>query len=153
MAYAEKLHRRLVEDLNRELGTLNYQTMMIYQPMPKLFGEISQKSGGNMLGLEQQEHNAILFTGSVIVKTSKKDFALAQTRLATLTAKVEEYAASIRGSNKLVYMNYASQFQDSLASYGKKNVEFIRKVAEKYDPSAAFQKRFVGGFKVSKVDV
>lgn len=126
---------------------------MFYQPIPKIFSEISEKKGGNMLGLEQQKHDAILFTGSAFVHTTKKEFAIAQTRLAILTAKAEEYAASIGGSNQLVYMNYASPAQDSLKSYGKKNVEFIRRVAKKYDPLGAFQDRIIGGFKVSKVDL
>lgn len=126
---------------------------MFYQPIPKIFSEISEKKGGNMLGLEKQKHDVILFTGSAFVHTTKKDLAIVETRLAALTAKVEAYAASIGGSNKLIYMNYASPAQDPLKSYGKKNVEYIRRVAEKYDPSRAFQDRIIGGFKVANVDL
>lgn len=50
---------------------------------------------------------------------------------------------------EFLYMNFAAQFQDPLASYGQANVQFMRTVAKKYDPTGVFQRLAPGGFKLS----
>jgi FAD/FMN-containing dehydrogenase len=45
-------------------------------------------------------------------------------------------------------MNYASQFQDVVASYGKENQERLKRVARKYDPTGVFQRLVPGYFKL-----
>ena len=51
---------------------------------------------------------------------------------------------------EFVYLNLAAQFQDPIGAYGKDSVQFIQRVAEKYDPAGVFQ-RLTGGFKISRV--
>jgi hypothetical protein len=44
-------------------------------------------------------------------------------------------------------MNYASEYQDVLQSYGKENYEKAERVAKKYDPRGVFQTLNMGYFK------
>lgn len=125
--------------------------MVFFQPLPAFFKDISNRSGGNMLGLDSQEHNAIIWTGYVAVKTDQQALAVAQPRMAAMAAELESFAASLSGANRLVFMNYANPGQDPLGSYGERSVEHIRSVAAKYDPKGVFQTRVPGGFKVSRV--
>jgi hypothetical protein len=48
-------------------------------------------------------------------------------------------------------MNDASRDQNPLASYGKDNVQKLKTVAAKYDPSQVFQKLQNGGFLLSRI--
>ena len=48
------------------------------------------------------------------------------------------------------YMNYAWIEQDVLGSYGEKNVEKLRCVAEKYDPDRVWEKLVKTGFKIPR---
>lgn len=47
-------------------------------------------------------------------------------------------------------MNYAWAEQNPIASYGKENVEFLRRVQEKYDPDGVWETLVKGGFKIPK---
>ena len=51
--------------------------------------------------------------------------------------------------NPYEYLNYAAQFQDPISSYGKSNVDFLRRVSGRYDPLQVFQRK-VGGYKLPK---
>ncbi len=46
------------------------------------------------------------------------------------------------------YLNYAAPFQTPLTSYGAENLKFLQQVSKKYDPTAVFQRRVPGGFKL-----
>ncbi|CAN9202362.1 unnamed protein product [Alternaria sp. RS040] len=46
------------------------------------------------------------------------------------------------------YLNFAASFQDPLASYGGIELERMKKVARKYDPTGVFQTQVPGGFKL-----
>jgi hypothetical protein len=65
-------------------------------------------------------------------------------------AELDEYAKSIGKYNEYIYLNYADVSQNPLRGYGDENVEFIRQVAERYDPDGVFQSQVPGGFKVSE---
>ncbi|KAF2232992.1 FAD binding domain-containing protein [Viridothelium virens] len=149
---AVQLHGQYVQDLKNALGADNFVTYVFFQPLPTFLGEISNQKGGNMLGIDLQEHNAIMWTGGVAVKTDQQALAFAQTRLNAMLAELRSFSASLSGGNRLIYLNYADSSQDPLGSYVKKNVDHIKAVAAKYDPKGAFQKRFPGGFKISRVD-
>lgn len=70
--------------------------------------------------------------------------------------------ASVTGSNTgvpedkvkaqirtFVYLNYASPFQNPVASYGNGSVESLKAASTKYYPSGVFQDQVPGGFKLS----
>ena len=126
--------------------------MVFFQPLSTFFNDISKQKGGNMLGLESQEQNAILWTGFVAVSTTRQALAVAQTRMMAMVVELRGFAASLAAGSSLIYMNYADLSQNPLGSYGKKNINYIRDVATKYDPMGAFQTRIPGGFKILRVD-
>ncbi|EQL36200.1 hypothetical protein BDFG_02175 [Blastomyces dermatitidis ATCC 26199] len=153
LAHAVKLNEKYVKDMNHAIGPDNFVSLVFFQPEPSFFGDISKQRGGNMLGVDSQEHNAVLWTGGVAVKSDKQALAIARTRMSAMVAELKEFSISLCGDNRLIYMNYADPSQDPLGSYGKENVDHIRRVAAKYDPLGVFQRRFPGGFKISRVDL
>jgi hypothetical protein len=143
------LHSQFVQTLMHALGGENFDSMSFLQPLPGFIGDISNRKGGNVLGLETG-HNMIMWTGGILVKTDRNDYDMAHGKLMALMADIKSYAASVNGEGRLEYMNYADPSQDCLGSYGKENVEFIRQVAAKYDPTAVFQECVSGGWKISR---
>ena len=108
-----------------------------------------------MLGLDRLAGDTLLWTVGVTLianKTDETDLAVAQTLLREFADAVDEFARQRGGHEDFVDLNYADASQNPLGSYGEENVQFIRKVAEKYDPSGVFQTRFPGGFKISRVE-
>lgn len=103
-----------------------------------------------MLGLEDADQDAIMFTGGVMVKSSVTDFALAKSKLQSLTSEMKKVSLEHDGSMDLVYLNYADPSQDSMGSYGEKNLRFLKDAAARYDPEGVFQKRFPSGFKLDR---
>lgn len=55
--------------------------------------------------------------------------------------------------NDWVYMNYAAQFQDVIASYGSASKSKLKAVAGKYDSKELFQKLQPGYFKLDRAPV
>ncbi|KAF2157100.1 FAD binding domain-containing protein [Myriangium duriaei CBS 260.36] len=49
-----------------------------------------------------------------------------------------------------LYMNYASQYQDVVASYGSAHKQRLLEIAEQYDPQGIFQTLTPGGFKLAR---
>jgi hypothetical protein len=125
--------------------------MFFFQPIQSYLGQIAKQSGGNMLGLDNMEYGAIMWTGG-IATTSEASFAIAKTGLDALSAKINDLAELLHGKADLVYLNYADSSQDPLGSYGVNNVGFMRDVAARYDPEGVFQTRIPGGFKLSKAN-
>ncbi|KAF4486980.1 Bifunctional solanapyrone synthase [Colletotrichum fructicola Nara gc5] len=150
LQYAAKTHENFVKSLQNSIGEDAFDTMIFLQPVTKDYGRIAQEKGGNMLGLENMAGNAVMWTAAVFVKTNEADFAIAEQRLNEMSSFMNDFAESIGGAEDLVYLNYASSRQDSLGSYGAKSLEYMRKVAEKYDPEGIFQTRVPGGFKLSR---
>ena len=67
--------------------------------------------------------------------------------------KLNSYSKSVGADNEYIYLNYADGSQSPLAGYGHKNVEYIRRVAKKYDSEGVFQTQAPGGFKISEVEL
>ncbi|KAF9872422.1 FAD binding domain-containing protein [Colletotrichum karsti] len=150
LQHSAKLHEEFVQSLQESIGEESFGTMIFLQPVTKDYGRIGEEKGGNMLGLENMRNNAIMWTAAVFVDTNEADFAVAEQRLNEMAGKLNDFAESVDGAEDLVYLNYASARQDSLGSYGSDNLEYMREVAEKYDPEGVFQTRIPGGFKLSR---
>jgi hypothetical protein len=120
--------------------------------MPTLFAKRSVARGGNMLGLEKVSKNALLWliTGST---QTPEQHATMREKLTVFSATLEKFGEARKSSVDWRYLNYVDQTQNPLRSYGKQNVDFMRKVATKYDPDGVFQDKMVSGWKISKIDV
>jgi len=147
---AAALHDTLVSELLAQFPPNDFNTQCVFQPIPTYFAtKNSIPQGGNMLGFENVKDNAILWLGTVAVKTAAQE-SIARTKMAAWSKGIESYATSIGGNIPFRYLNYADPSQNPLKSYGTANVNFIKKVAAKYDPNQVFQKKVPGGFKISR---
>ncbi|KAF4636113.1 hypothetical protein G7Y89_g1974 [Cudoniella acicularis] len=146
------LHEELVNTLTNSIGAENFITLNFFQPFPAFIGKIGLQRGGNMLGFDRENDNAILWTGSIALNSTQEDLAVAHQQLGAMASQVQEFARSVSGDVDLIYLNYADVSQDPIGSYGAENIQHIREVAAKYDATNVFQKRIPGGFKISRVD-
>ncbi|KAF2679190.1 FAD-binding domain-containing protein [Lentithecium fluviatile CBS 122367] len=147
---AGMMHDELVKELKRVMPAGNFTTQCLFQPVPTLFTEHSIQRGGNVLGLDDVKQNALLWliTGSTETAEQQK---IMREKLTTFYTTLDAYAKSLGLNVAWQYLNYVDQTQNPLKSYGQKNVDFIRKVSAKYDPSRVFQRKVVSGWKISNV--
>lgn len=145
------MHDKLVDELKSLIQATQFSTWCLFQPLPTLFAEHSVRHGGNMLGLDKVEENALLWLITGATETPEQHMIMRK-KLTAFSAALEEFAESKDLLVNWKYLNYVDETQKPLESYGKDNVEFIRKVAAKYDPYGMFQKKVVSGWKISKVN-
>jgi hypothetical protein len=148
---ATELHDHLVNELKTMLSNDNFSTQCLFQPMPTLFAGHSVRRGGNVLGLDQLEENALLWLLVGSTQTAEES-AIIRVKMTALKDALEEFAISENLIVDWQYLNYGDETQSPLKSYGKKNIDYIREVAEKYDPDGVFQKKVVSGWKISRID-
>lgn len=118
--------------------------------MPAYFAQRGVAAGGNVLGMDKVTENSILWLVQSAYETAEQA-AIAREKMSAMTDAIEEYAISVGGNVPWRYLNYANEAQNPLKSYGAENVEFMNKVAARYDPSGVFQKQMVSGWKLSKI--
>ncbi|KAM0426435.1 hypothetical protein ACHAPT_008126 [Fusarium lateritium] len=145
---AAELHDTFVKELLEEIPATELGTQNLFQPVPKLFADNGVTHGGNVLGLDRIEGNSLLWLLSCTVKTAEQEVLLHQ-KASAFASALEEYAKTIDGLREWRYLNYVDPSQeDPILSYGSDNVEFLRQVSAKYDPTGVFQKRQKGGFRL-----
>ncbi|KAM0561947.1 hypothetical protein ACHAPJ_002388 [Fusarium lateritium] len=122
----------------------------VLQPLPK---SPDAPKTGNILGLaESLPADSILFESRATLEASDASYeGIVRAKMAHASEELRSFSASMEGHSTYLYMNYANPEQDIIGSYGKSNVEFLKKTAAKYDPNGFFQHRVPGGWKVSRV--
>ena len=80
--------------------------------------------------------------------TDKADDGDVEATARTMFENIEADARKLGEYDPFVYLNYASAWQDPIASYGKESVEYMRKVKAKVDPHGLFTTKVPGGFKI-----
>lgn len=148
---ATELHDDLVTELKTLLSNGNFSTQCLFQPIPTLFAEHSVRRGGNVLGLDQVKENALLWLLVGSTQTAAESVIIRK-RMTALKDVLEEFARSEDLIVDWQYLNYVDETQHPLESYGKNNVDFVREVAEKYDPEGVFQEKVVSGWKISRIE-
>lgn len=126
---------------------LNYIT---FQAMPTLLFDHSVAKGGNVLGMERESDNAILFQMQHMVRSAEDEEA-AREQLIKMHKGLVEYYVSQGVHVEWEYLGYADGFQNPLDSYGPENIALLKKLAAEYDPEEVFQQMVPGGFKISAV--
>lgn len=139
-----------MEDIKQVAPDGDFITQCLWQPLPKVYSEHSVEAGGNVMGVERQLDDGLLFLATAMMNTSEQEAAV-YPKVKSWVDEVKAYAASIDGNLEWTYLNYADSSQDVLASYGAENLKKMKAVAAKYDPDQVFQKLCPGGFKLSKV--
>ncbi|EUC29532.1 hypothetical protein COCCADRAFT_40083 [Bipolaris zeicola 26-R-13] len=108
-----------------------------------------QKNGGNALGLSPAKGPIFLMNLSASFKDPTGQAAILKCYSGIIN-KVKAEAQRRGVDNDYIYMNYASQFTDPIASYGADNVAKLIAVSKKYDPAQVFQNLSPGYFKLAK---
>jgi hypothetical protein len=106
-----------------------------------------QKNGGNALGLNVAKGPYFVMNMSSRWSNAADDAAILKF-FSTIIKNVKAEAKSKGLDNEYIYMNYASQFEDPISSYGAANVNRLRKISKKYDPQQVFQELHPGHFKL-----
>ncbi|KAF7672480.1 fad binding domain-containing protein [Alternaria burnsii] len=150
MTKAHEIYMDVLSNLKAK-ATGDWQIYVLYQPLPPSYWRQSASKGGNMLGLERFGEQVLCLYQPYISWQGAEQDALFQGAGADLVNRIREYAESIGADNPYLYLNYADNTQDPLASYGSENVKKMKAAAKKYDPSGVFQKLVPGGFKISNV--
>ncbi|KAF2745690.1 FAD binding domain-containing protein [Sporormia fimetaria CBS 119925] len=111
--------------------------------------EKTAKRGGNALGLTAAD--GPLINALVALKWSNP---ADDTRMWRFAQKVKDRsfaAATAKGkAHPYVYMNYASPWQDPVASYGSTNKARLISISKKYDPTSVFERLQPGYFKLTR---
>ena len=76
------------------------------------------------------------------------DEAVIESATQKFIKSVNEYTKSVEHFKPFLYMNYAYPTQDVINSYGRENVNFLRRVSRMYDPAQVFQRLVPGGYKM-----
>jgi hypothetical protein len=145
-----ELNEAFVDEWKTTSGNPDFITQCMFQSIPTIFSKHSVERGGNVLGLDKEDRNAIMLLFDIAVKTADEE-AIARPLLRSYGEKMQAFAASKGGLVNWQFMNYADAYQDPLASYGAENVEKIRAAAQKFDPEGIFQTKAPGGFKISRI--
>ncbi|KAJ3573796.1 hypothetical protein NPX13_g4578 [Xylaria arbuscula] len=149
---ASELHEVLVEELRGFIADGDFITQLLIQPLPRLYSQKSAGAGGNIMGLEEQPIDGLLFVAVVMVRTPEQEM-FAYSKVQTWTEEVKAFANTIdNGILPWLYLNYADKSQKVLESYGMKNVRRMRDVSATYDPQRIFQTLCPGGFKLPDID-
>ncbi|KAJ5296853.1 MFS transporter [Penicillium atrosanguineum] len=128
------------------------QPVVIYQAITEPMLKKMSNFGGNALGFDAS-------TGPIHLMhlscwwTNESDDAIVYSFVNSFWDKVITQAKSLGLDNDYIYMNYASMFQDPIASYGDSNKALLKSIASKYDPKAIYQTLQPGYFKLDGAPV
>jgi hypothetical protein len=121
------------------------QTSMVLQPLTKAM--LNPGCGKNSLGLCPSDGN-LVFVDLTVSWALESSSAVLQNASNQFVAQATAMAKAAGVLNDYIYLNYALQTQDPIASYGAANQAQLRAVSKQFDPTQAFQKLVPGGFKL-----
>jgi hypothetical protein len=107
----------------------------------------SAVQGGNPLGLNVSQGPLV----SVLLLSyweNREDDETIATTMREVLEKIKKDAEVRETLVPYTFMNYASQWQDPIGSYGAENKAKLQEVSKKYDPEGLFQSSVPGGFKL-----
>ena len=105
------------------------------------------KKGGNALGLREEDGPLLLLQTNMMWQDVQDDGRILATNKRVMDRAVKE-GKKRKVDMEYIYMNYASQFQAVVPSYGKKSHAKLKAVARRYDPKGVFQRLQPGYFKL-----
>ncbi|RYP48693.1 hypothetical protein DL768_005473 [Monosporascus sp. mg162] len=117
------------------------------QHVPSELAKQGVAKGGNPLGIPEEDQ--LWWTTLVDWEDATQDDVVRSVSIET-----ENYWLQLGEERGLripfLYMNDASRDQNPIATYGAENVNRLKQIAKKYDPTEFFQKLQYGGFLLSK---
>ena len=144
-----ELLERIFEVMNSTLYDFEVDPWIIwdpaFEPLPTSF--VTPGAGKNVLGTGPEDGNGMTMLLSALWEDSKANERVHAKAVEVMKA-IEGEARKMGLLKEHVYANYADSTQKPIQSYGKENVEFLKRTAKKYDPHGVFQKKVPGGFKL-----
>lgn len=119
------------------------------QPITQGAMDAMQKNGGNALGLDPN-NGPYFVLNFAAAWTKKEDEPIFRDAISNIIKTIKSEAKRRNLDNSFIYLNYASQYQDPIGSYGAANKQRLIDISNKYDPSQVFQHLHTGGFKLIK---
>ncbi|OTA54154.1 FAD-binding domain-containing protein [Hypoxylon sp. EC38] len=135
------------EEVNQIKNFTGMVPALVYQiiTVPQLKAMMS--NGGNTLGINGGKRPLFLVQLTVMWMHKSDDEAVL-TAMSNVLSRSQELARARGLHHPFLYMNYASQFQDPIASYGTENKARLIEVSKRYDPDGVFQNLNPGYFKL-----
>jgi hypothetical protein len=144
-----RLYKLMLTELQAKASG-QWRVSCLHQVWSTSYTVNSTARGGNVLGLERYSENFIMYQ-SYLSWSEAKDDELFISLGRSLTEGIRRFAERKGTAVDYLYLNYADKDQDPLSSYGVDKVQFMKAVAQKYDPFGIYQKLLPGGFKISQV--
>ena len=110
------------------------------------------KNGGNPLGLDPANGPLYLMHIACWWENAADDETI-YTFISKVLTRIEAAAKELGVQNDYIYMNYASPFEDVIASYGAANAAKLKKIGSQFDPTGVFQKLQPGHFKLDHAPI
>ncbi|GLA33505.1 hypothetical protein AnigIFM63309_000332 [Aspergillus niger] len=106
----------------------------------------------NVMGLSSTEHPVRSLVVTLLSATwdDAADDARVEEAAKVLFSGIESDAHALDAYHPFVYLNYAAQWQDPIASYGPESIERLRRIRREVDPTGVFQNMVPGGFKIQQ---
>ena len=123
--------------------------VLLYQGITVPQIQQMQKRGGNPLGLSASDGALYLIHVACWWENQSDDTTVYST-ISTILTKIKAQATELGVQNDYLYMNYASEFEDVISSYGSDNKAKLKSIAKKYDPTGVFQTLQPGYFKLDR---
>jgi hypothetical protein len=117
------------------------------QPYPLSLLQKSEENGGNSLGLKPSDGPLVSILLLSYWKNKTDDDTVIKFKK-TVLEQIKAVASENGTLIPYVYMNYAFNHQDPIASYGVANKTKLQEVSKEYDPEGIFQTSVPGGFKL-----
>ncbi|KAL4962379.1 uncharacterized protein BDV14DRAFT_178507 [Aspergillus stella-maris] len=135
-------------ELNSRVSSIpNAMVGLTFQVITEPILQKMSNAGGNALGLDASGGSVLLLHVLGMWEKASDDETIHQF-LDEFFDTVAQEAESRDFENKFIYMNYASQFQDVISSYGEGNKARLQEIASKYDPEGVYQSLQPGHFKL-----
>ncbi|KAM0460965.1 hypothetical protein ACHAO4_001761 [Trichoderma viride] len=115
------------------------------EPLPTIF--YKRAGTTNSLGLSDR-NKPLVITLLTAMWTDEADDTKVEKTARKMLVDIETKAKELGEYDPFVYANYAAPWQDPIASYGKENIERLKKVRERVDPRGVFTHRVTGAFKL-----
>ncbi|KAI4251814.1 MAG: hypothetical protein LQ352_004642 [Teloschistes flavicans] len=107
----------------------------------------TMKTAPNSLGLSPGTGSQVLAL-QTIQWSRPADDAVINSAAREIWQRADALAERMGMNRRWLYLNYAAEDQDPIASYGADNVERLKATSRKFDPEGLFQKNVPGGFKL-----
>ncbi|EWC47300.1 hypothetical protein DRE_03419 [Drechslerella stenobrocha 248] len=136
---------RLVKPFSNVPG---FQATLAFHPITPKAVQAGKNRGGNSLGLDNIT-KPILVVNLTTQWASPADDKRIRAALEDIHANYILHAKNRKLYHEYIYLNYARQSDNPLASYGTAAAKALQCASQKYDPNGVFQKQVPGGFKVN----